>query len=193
MKRRPARYSRRVKVLALPLLAAVAACWTERAPSAPHSSTSERAPRSPLDLPPPSRPPQRYTKFDVGTLERDLRGDASADVFAGMAGPVVVGDLDAGTVDTLCGDQVVKVVQQFAQLLTDPARPPLTCTLTPNEMFACQQLEPAGGARTWLFLLFANDGELDLKSAVRGTLSTMKAGMPIVMQVRDRTRTATCP
>jgi hypothetical protein len=109
-------------------------------------------------------------------------------------GPVVLLNLDLGTVVPFCDKLAVRLAQDLSLKLTDPARTPVNCVVGPDVM-RCVQLErPPTGSRSpvpvdWVIVDFdATKGTPRITSAIVGSnrqnLSLMKD---------QRQQIATCP
>jgi len=177
-------------------LAAVllAGCWRDGPGAAPPPLRPETAAA-------PPRPRWRHgrqgtvaarserTQQDIAaSLAQQLRAGAPP-LAAFVAGPIVVLDLDANTLTTVCDAAAIAGAQQWGALLAAPGRTAPFCRPT-GQGYLCTQLTP----QSLVVLELADPDQWRIVSVVVGNLRTGRAAMTSRSgQFRNQIATATCP
>lgn len=186
-------------------LLAVTACWSEGPKPAtppppkeplgcvPESSVCaavERRPRwrpgSPgvQKAPQEKRPPDQIAR----ELASTLRASGSQVMTTYVAGPMVVLDLDAGTLTTECDSAATTAALSYGVLFEDPTRPTPHCRAT--DKFTCSQF----ASQQTLIVEFADPDSWRIVSVIVGNFRTGRTTMSQKMGLmRQQIATAACP
>jgi hypothetical protein len=117
--------------LRLVAIAPLAACWsggeTAVAPAPPTATAVAAKPIRHARRIRPAPPPQLTAADQAAQLAAELRQQGPTALPGYLAGPVVVLDIDTGTISTLCDTAATAEAQNWGQLLVDPHRPELHC------------------------------------------------------------------
>jgi hypothetical protein len=154
----------------------VAACWTGDAPSPPKS------------VPPPvAKSAERPAKSDpVQTLEKALRDDGANLLPRLLEGPFVVGDVDTGTIASLCGIGAVSAARDWGAKVQDARRRASRC-FGGRGWVECIQ----GGTDT-VMLVFDRAIDPHLKIAMTSSRSSSSFAA-FIMRTGKVLATASCP
>jgi hypothetical protein len=178
------------------LVVVVAACWTgEPAPSPPMQPTAAPPQHrwrtvsrpAPPDAPGPPTPQQAAT-----SLAQRLRSTGASDLPTYVWGPVVVLDLDTGTVSVLCGNLALQAARDWGTKLADPARPKPTCMAArPGQLeLTCVQI---GSAHDVVYVTLDDPDQPHLSSAIVGAWQSSSRLGSLIGQLKAQTPTASCP
>jgi hypothetical protein len=172
-----------------------AACGSSEPPVEParhlanHAIAREPAappPTPPPEIEPAKPPPSNSTLVD--TFGGRLRTAGSIDLTSLITGPVVVLDLDAASLTTLCGNAAGLAARDWAADLADPKRMVAKCMVASDAKgFACIQVRP-----DVLGVVFEGIEHPHLVGAYVGTVHS-KLTQVLVNQFRTLLATATCP
>jgi hypothetical protein len=183
-------------------LGATAACWTGHDRPVASAGRDEEAAREPADAdrgqpawrPSPERPqtaaaPSGDPIAVARELATQLRANGTQLVPAFVAGPIVVLDLDAGSLTTECDSAAWASAQRFGQLLSDPARPVVHCRPT-TERYTCSQF----GGGSMLIMEVADPDQWRIVSAIVGNYTTGRQTLSMKLsQLRAQIDAAACP
>lgn len=115
-----------------------------------------------------------------------LHGDALMPGY--VAGPIVVLDIDAGTVMTLCDQTAIASAQRWGQMLTDRARAAPACRGTSSQV--CTQMSPT----EILMIDLVDPDAWRIVSVIVGNHRKNRAALHAnLATLRGHLATATCP
>lgn len=121
-------------------------------------------------------------------LATDLRASGPQLLASFIAGPIVVLDLDAGTLTTECDAAAAAGAQVWGSMLSDPARPRAHCR--GGSSFTCSQF----ATQQILIIELADPDQWRITSVIVGNFRTGRTTMSSKMgQMRSQIANATCP
>ena len=165
----------------------VASCGGSEAPViAPPlaSHATAVAPRVPPDAAPADPPPPKF----IDAFAARLRA-GSVDLPSSATGPVILLDLDAQQLITLCGGAALAAAHDWGVDLADPKRMAARCMDGQDaEHFGCVQVRP-----DVLGVYFQTPGAPRLVGAMLGTIGGNKLTQTLANQFRTLMATASCP
>lgn len=180
------------------LLACVAACWTGSSDPTPPPLRPEpiaaakpktarwrkSPPRAHVEQPARERSPSQI----AGDLARELRSSGTLSMQSFIAGPIVVLDLDSGSVSTLCDLAAVAGAQTWGAMFADPARSAPHCRASTS--YTCTQFSH----QSMLIVELAEPDAWRIVSVIVGNYRAQRATLHSQMsQLRAQVSTATCP
>ena len=181
------------------LLTVVAACWKDGpgpapAPLRPEPTGPAPAPKPGprwrpsvnVDAPPPD--PKRTPEQIARQLSDELRANGGPLLASFVAGPVVVLDIDAGTLTTECDAAAITGAHTWGAMLKDPARPFPHCRGLAS--FTCSQY----ATQQILLIELADPDQWRIVSVIVGNMRTGRTMMSSkIAQMRSQIATAACP
>lgn len=174
----------------------VAACWTAGPGPAPPPLRPEPTGTAPHPIwrrgrqaaTPPASDPMRTPAQIAQQLAKDLRASGAQLLTSYIAGPVVVLDLDAGSLTVECDAAAVAGAQAWGQMLADGSRPTPTCRGVAT--FSCTQFSP----QQVLIVELADPDQWRIVSVIVGNLRNGRMTMgPKIGQMRALLASAACP
>jgi len=182
------------------LLIVVTACWREGpgpappplrpepiGPVAPVTPTKPRWRQSAAVAPKPPDPTRTPDQL-AQQLSAELRSNGGQLMPSYVAGPVVVLDLDAGTLSVACDAAAVNGAQAWGMMFSDPARPSPHCR--GSQSFTCSQF----ATQQILIVEFADPDQWRIVSVIVGNFRTGRSTMNSkIGQLRSQIATAACP
>ncbi len=122
-------------------------------------------------------------------LADEMRRSGIPTLSSFVAGPIVVLDLDAGTISTVCGAAAHVQAQTWGRMLSDQARHPPTCRPS-TASYTCSQF----AASQILIIELADPDHWQIVSVIVGNYRTGRAALSGKMsQMHAQVATATCP
>lgn len=190
-----------MRTAGLLLLAVVASCWREGPGPAPPPLRPEAAAGAAPAAPKPRsrwrqsaavapKPPDpTRTPVEIGRqLAADLRANGDQLLPTYVAGPLVVLDLDAGTLTVECDSAAATLAANWGLDLSDPKRTPPYCR--GGQSYTCTQF----AMQQILMLELAEPDNWRLVSAVVGNYRNGRSTMASkISQMRAMISTAACP
>lgn len=133
--------------------------------------------------------PGARTPVDVARdLAVDLRSNGASSLTSFVAGPVVVLDLDAGTLSTVCDAAAIAAANTWGQSFADPSRPHPSCR--PGASFTCTQFS----SQQMLIVELADPDAWRIVSVIVGSFRNGRHALHSKMsQMRSLIATASCP
>lgn len=161
----------------------ITGCWTGAQAPLAQPPTAEK--KSPVSV-----APAQISEPGVIAMQmsRQLRENGPQLVLSMIRGPVVVFDIDAQEIKTLCGKAAERAAQSWGQLLIDESRADPMCLAGTNDEFTCVQVSPPDV----LLIEVENPARWQIRSVTLGNgTSTVFRGK--LEEVRTAVASATCP